>query len=131
MPKRKILIMDDEDMVRGVAGKMLEFLGYEAVPARDGEEAIALYASHGASGRPIDAVILDWLMPDGMDGFKVMERLRSLDPNAKGLLSSGYPDQDAEARAAAGFAGVIGKPYEIKTLKRTLDGILGIAPAEA
>lgn len=131
MAKAKILIMDDEDLVRSVAAKMLEFLGYEAVPARTGEEALALYASHLAEGRPFDAVILDWLVPDGMDGFKVMEGLRAIDPKAKGLLSSGYPDQDAETRVAAGFADVIGKPYEMKTLKQKLEGVLGNAPAPA
>jgi CheY-like chemotaxis protein len=127
----KILIMDDEDLVRAVAGKMLEFLGYQSVLAREGEEALALYESHRAAGRPFDAVILDWMVPNGLDGFKTMERLRALDPEAKGILSSGYPDQDAEARASAGFVDVIGKPYELKTLRDTLERVLGKAPASA
>jgi CheY-like chemotaxis protein len=127
----KILIMDDEDLVRAVAGKMLEFLGYTGVMARDGEEAVSLYQSHRAAGHPFDAVILDWMVPGGMDGFKTMQRLRSIDPEAKGILSSGYPEQDAEARTAAGFTDVIGKPYEIKTLRETLERVMGNAPASA
>ena len=129
MAKSKILIMDDEDLVRAVVGKMLEFLGYQGVMSRSGEEAVALYQSHQAAGHPFDAVILDWMVPAGMDGFKTMERLLALDPNAKGILSSGYPEQDSDARTAAGFADVIGKPYEIKTLRETLERVLGTSLA--
>jgi CheY-like chemotaxis protein len=131
LAKGKILVMDDEDLVRTVAGKMLEFLGYQAQTARNGEEALTLYQSHRSAGQPFDAVILDWMVPDGLDGFKTMARLRGMDPEAKGILSSGYPDQDAEARAAAGFTDVIGKPYELKTLRETLERVLGKAPASA
>lgn len=127
MAKAKILIMDDEDLVRSVAGKMLEFLGYQTHLARNGEEAVSLYQTHRSAGQPFDLVILDWLVPDGLDGFRTMERLRALDPEAKGILSSGYPDQDAHARIAAGFIDVIGKPYELKTLQAIVERVLGQA----
>lgn len=117
--------MDDEDLVRTVAGKMLEFLGYEAILARNGEEAVALYGSHRDSGSPFDAAILDWMVPDGMDGFKTMEELRRIDPDAKGILSSGFSEQDQDAtKSAAGFTAVIGKPYELKTLRETIENVL-------
>jgi two-component system cell cycle sensor histidine kinase/response regulator CckA len=126
LAKGKILVMDDEDLVRTVAGKMLEFLGYEAILARNGEEAVELYQIHKAAGRPFDAAILDWLVPDGMDGFKTMEQLRRIDPEAKGILSSGYSEQDQDAsKSAAGFTTVIGKPYELKTLRETIESVLG------
>lgn len=131
MTKGKILIMDDEDLVRSVVGKMLEYLGYQAVLTASGEDAISLYQSHRISGQPFDAVILDWMVPGGLDGFKTMERLRAIDPDAKGILSSGYPEQDKDARTAAGFFDVIGKPYEIKTLRETLERVMGAAPASA
>ncbi len=131
MTKGKILIMDDEDLVRSVVGKMLEYLGYQAVLTASGEDAISLYQSHRSDGQPFDAVILDWMVPGGLDGFKTMERLRAIDPDAKGILSSGYPEQDKDARAAAGFLDVIGKPYEIKTLRETLERVMGAAPASA
>ena len=129
MIKGKILIMDDEDLVRSVVTKMLEFLGYQAVTTRSGEEAISIYRSHRAAGQPFDAVILDWMVPGDLDGFKTMERLRAIDPEAKGILSSGYPEQDAGARTVAGFIDVIGKPYEIKTLRETLERVMGKTPA--
>jgi CheY-like chemotaxis protein len=125
LSKGKILVMDDEDLVRTVAGKMLEFLGYEAVLARNGEEAVELYRSHREAGHRFDAAILDWQVPDGMNGFKTMEGLRELDPEAKGILSSGYSEQDQDSTSlAAGFAAVIGKPYEMKTLKATIEQVL-------
>lgn len=124
--------MDDEDLVRTVAGKMLEFLGYEAVLARNGEEAIELYQSHRTDGKPFDAAILDWLVPDGMDGFKTMEQLRRIDPDAKGILSSGFSEQDQDAsRSSAGFTAVIGKPYELKTLREIVEGVLNKPAAHA
>lgn len=126
MAKGKILVMDDEDLVRTVAGKMLEFLGYEAVLARNGEEALKLYQDHREAGKPFDAAILDWLVPDGMDGFKTLEELRRMDPDAKGILSSGFSEQDQDAsRTAAGFTAVIGKPYELKTLRETIERVVG------
>lgn len=126
MAKGKILVMDDEELVRTVAGKMLEFLGYQAVLAKNGEEAVSLYQSHRDEGHPFDAAILDWLVPDGMDGFRTMESLLQIDPVAKGILSSGYAEQDAEGqRSMAGFSGTIGKPYELKTLQATLETVLG------
>lgn len=129
LAKGKILVMDDEDLVRTVAGKMLEFLGYETVLAKNGEEAVALYESHRSAGRPFDAALLDWLVPDGMDGFKTMEQLRRIDPNARGILSSGYSEEDQEAsKTAAGFTAVIGKPYEMKTLRETIEHVIGAVP---
>lgn len=121
--------MDDEDFVRNVAGKMLEFLGYETASARDGEEALELYRSHRETGHPFDAVILDLSIPNGMGGKEAIGELLRLDPNAKGIVSSGYADQNQEADfTAQGFAGVIGKPYELKTLGETLARVLGVVP---
>lgn len=118
--------MDDEELVRTVAGKMLEFLGYQAILAKDGEEAVSLYESHRNQGGGFDAVILDWLVPNGMDGFRTLEALLRVDPSAKCILSSGYAEQDAEGqRSMAGFSGVISKPYELKTLQAILDSVLG------
>jgi two-component system cell cycle sensor histidine kinase/response regulator CckA len=126
LAKGKILVMDDEELVRTVAGKMLEFLGYQAVLARNGEEAINLYQVHRDNGQPFDAVILDWLVPDGMDGVQTMESLLRIDPTAKGILSSGFGEQDRDGhKISAGFSGNISKPYELKTLGSVIEAVLG------
>jgi CheY-like chemotaxis protein len=125
MSKGKILLMDDEDFVRNVAGKILEFLGYQAITVKDGAEALALYQSHRDAGTPFDAVILDLSVPGGMGGKQAMAELLRIDPNAKGIVSSGYADQDqAEDYAAQGFTAVIAKPYELKTMGETLERTL-------
>ncbi len=125
MPKGKILVMDDEDLVRTVVGKMLEFLGYETVLARNGEEAVDFYRSQSEAGHPFNAVLLDLQVPVGINGFQTMERIRTINPDAKGILSSGYSEQDENAAKSAGFVAVIGKPYELKTLRATVEGVLG------
>jgi two-component system, cell cycle sensor histidine kinase and response regulator CckA len=127
---RKILIMDDEEMIRNVAGKMLEFLGYAVATASEGEEALRLYRDEIAAGGSFLAVLLDWHVEKGMDGLETLRRLRQLDPAIKAILSSGYPDQDQQAsRLAAGFAAVINKPYELKTLQAVFNRLAGEAAA--
>lgn len=115
--------MDDEDIVRTVAGKMLEFLGYRAVLAKDGEEAMQLYKLQKDSGRPFDAVILDLVVPKGMDGARTLQELLRIDPGVKAIISSGYGEA-APGVDLQGHSGAIAKPYELKTLGAALDKIL-------
>ena len=67
--------MDDENMVRDVAGQMLSRVGYEVAFAKDGTEAIALYAKAKNSGEPFKAVILDLTVPGGMGGKEAIGKL--------------------------------------------------------
>lgn len=124
MGKGRILIMDDEDMVRAVAGKMLQFLGYEVVQAREGGEALGLFRAARDVGTPFDAVILDLNVPGGMDGTATLAELLRLDPDAKCIISSGYGDRAPKGPAPAGHLAVISKPYELKTLGEVLEGVL-------
>jgi two-component system cell cycle sensor histidine kinase/response regulator CckA len=88
----RILLMDDDILVREVVGKMLRKLGYEPVLAQEGEEALALYAQGQNTGDPFVAVILDLTIPGGMGGVEAIEHLLAHDPQARGLVSSGYAD---------------------------------------
>lgn len=125
LAKARILIMDDEELVLNVACRMLEFLGYETTPARNGEQVLDAYRSRMEAGERFDAVILDWQVHNGMDGLKAMERLRLMDPKVKGILSSGYSETDQGAsKAAQGFDGVIAKPYVLKTMRETVEKVL-------
>lgn len=116
--------MDDEDIVRTVAGKMLEFLGYRATLAKNGEEAVEFYKNYREKGRAFDAVILDLIVPTGMGGAETLAELLRLDPAVKAIISSGYGDAPPGG-ALAGNAGTIAKPYELKTLGAVLDRVLG------
>jgi nitrogen-specific signal transduction histidine kinase/CheY-like chemotaxis protein len=120
--KRKILVMDDEDLVREIAGEMLEFLEYEAVSAEDGEEALDLYQSAMKSGNPVEVVILDLVVPTGMGGKECIQKLQEIDPNVKAVVSSGYSDDPVVANFQDyGFRGVLPKPYKINELRQILE----------
>ena len=90
-------------MVISVGTKMIEKLGYRALAARNGQEALEIYREN--RGR-IDLVVLDMVMP-GMGGGEVFDRLREIDPGVRVLLSSGYSingqAQDILDRGCKGF----------------------------
>ncbi|MBM4064788.1 MAG: response regulator [Planctomycetes bacterium] len=123
--KEKILVMDDDDIIRDVAGKMLTKLGYEVDFARDGSEAIELYKKSKNSGRPFDAVIIDLTIPGGMGGKETMQKLLEIDPHVKAIVSSGYSDDAVMSNYTNyNFKGVIAKPYRIEELSRTVHSVL-------
>ncbi|MEO7425764.1 MAG: response regulator [Fibrobacteria bacterium] len=131
MAQQAVLVMDDEELIRKVAGKMLEFLGYQVILARDGEEAIELCRARHPAQAPILAAILDWHIPCGMDGLETWRRLHALDPALHGILSSGESAADQEgSRARAGLTAVMSKPYELNTLRETLERLPKRAPME-
>jgi len=119
--KGKILVMDDEEMVREVLGRVLARLGYEAEFARDGGEAIEMFVQAQGSGQAFAAVILDITVPGGMGGKETMARLLEIDPQIKAVVSSGYSDDPIMADFQKyGFSGVIAKPYKISELGKIL-----------
>jgi two-component system cell cycle sensor histidine kinase/response regulator CckA len=123
--KRKILVMDDEDMVREIAREMLEFLEYEVVTAENGAEALGLYRSAMKSGSPIEMVILDLVVPTGMGGKECIRKLREIDPHVKAIVSSGYSDDPVIANYRDyGFRGVLSKPYKIDELREILEQLI-------
>ena len=123
--KGRILVMDDEEIVREVVEQMLVYLGYEVVFVADGSQAIERYRESRESGASFDLVILDLTVPGGMGGKETMEHLLKIDPEVKVLVSSGYSTDPVMAEYRKfGFSGVIGKPYEIKTLGDALSLVL-------
>jgi signal transduction histidine kinase/ActR/RegA family two-component response regulator len=113
----RILLVDDEDVVRRSAGRVLRQAGHEVVYARDGEEAVQLYAE--AQRKP-DLVLLDLNMPI-TGGEETFHRLRRVDPQAPVLFVSGYWDRELERRLRSeGALGFVQKPYEVRQLKEAL-----------
>jgi CheY-like chemotaxis protein len=122
---RRILFMDDEEMVRAVVGEMLTKLGYEVELATDGEDAIEKYREAHLDGIPFDAVILDLTVRVGLGGKDGMRRLINIDPNAVGIVCSGYSDDPVMAEFEQyGFKGRISKPFVSTTLSETLASVL-------
>ncbi len=125
----RILIMDDDDIVREVAAQMLGHLGYETGEAADGEEAVQEYQQAMESGRPYDGVILDLTVPGRMGGKETIARLREIDPDVRAIVSSGYCNDPIMAEYKAhGFAGVVPKPYSMEKLGATVQATLQPPP---
>lgn len=121
----KILVMDDEEMVRNIAGIMLAALGHEVEFAKNGEEAVAKYREALLSSRRFDIVILDVTIRGGKGGEETLQELIALDPDVTAVVSSGYSDNAAVSEYRShGFRACLTKPYEIDTLRNTLNALL-------
>jgi len=121
----KILVMDDEHMIRELAGEILWHLGYEVEFAQDGDEAVALYKRSMNSAKPFDAVILDLTVRGGMGGKETIQKLIDIDPGVKGIVSSGYShDPGMTDFKKFGFSGVVAKPYTLVELGEKLSQVL-------
>ncbi len=121
----KILVMDDEESVRKIAGEMITYLGYTVDYAADGNEAIEKYVSAKETGCPFDAVMVDLTVPGGMGGKEANQKLLEIDPLVKTIVSSGYfNDPVMSEHDKYGFKGVIIKPYKIDELSRAIHSVL-------
>ena len=123
--KGRVLLMDDEEMLREAAGQMLQHMGYEVEFAEDGGEALELYKRARESGQPFHVVIMDLTIPGRMGGKETVQRLLEIDPQAKAIVSSGYSEDPIMAEYRRyGFKGVITKPYKLEELNQTLQQII-------
>lgn len=117
----RILLMDDEEPVRVVTGKMLRHLGYEFESVNDGKEAIHVYKEAKKSGNKFDMVIMDLTIPGGMGGKETIKKLLELDPNVKTIVASGYSNDPVMSEYKKyGFYGFVSKPFTIAELGQIL-----------
>lgn len=120
-PKGVILLVDDDEIVLEVGGKMLRHIGYEVLKARDGEEAIAVFAKHQDM---VDVIILDMRLP-GMNGATVFEQLRKINSNTRVLLASGYFDNHLSGVILdQNCNDFIQKPFDFKQLRQKLEKLM-------
>lgn len=123
--KGRVLIMDDEELVREISMEILNYLGCESVAAADGHETIKLYMEAQENNNPFDILIMDLTIPGSMGGVETLEKLQALDPEVKALVSSGYANDPVMANYRKyGFCGVIPKPFRVEELKEILNEIL-------
>jgi CheY-like chemotaxis protein len=115
----RVLLVDDEETVRGVGSEMLMELGFTTITANDGREAVEIFKNTP----DISFVILDLTMPH-MDGEQCFRELGKLNPDVKVIMSSGYNEQEVTQKfAGKGLAGFIQKPYKLSVLKEALKKI--------
>ncbi len=116
-----ILVVDDEEPIRGVARQILEAFGYRVMVAADGEEACLIYAKHGAA---IAVVLTDMMMP-GRDGPAAIREISKMNPRVKIIATSGISTHGATARTAAPqVSHFLAKPYTTGILLKALGEVL-------
>jgi CheY-like chemotaxis protein len=107
-----VLVVDDESMLRKIADTMLTTLGYTAVNLSSGEEAVDYLRENS-----VDLVLLDMVMPPGMDGCETYGQIAGIKPGQKAIITSGYAEGNSMAKARKlGVGSFLKKPYTIEQL---------------
>jgi PAS domain S-box-containing protein len=122
---KRVLVMDDEEVIREVVSMMLNEIGCAVDTSCDGAAAIELYRTARDQGKAYDAVILDLTVPGGMGGLEASRLIRAIDPEAVLMVSSGY-SQDAVMAdyLEYGFCGSVMKPYSFEALSGELNRVM-------
>lgn len=122
LPAQKtILLVDDEEAVRGVTRELLTRSGYEVLPADSAESALELVKHHRG---PLHAAVLDWTLP-GMDGKELGRQLRRTYPAIPIILMSGFHPRDARAHWDEDCPCVfLQKPFQLKDLEERLERLI-------
>ncbi len=116
-----ILLIDDEEFIRELGVELLGEAGYTVLTAVDGESGLQLYCKKQDK---IDLVILDLIMP-GMGGRRCLEALMQINPQARVVVSSGYPENGSAGEArTAGSRGFISKPYDMRQILSVVRQVL-------
>lgn len=122
----KLLLVEDEDMVRAVAERSLSRQGYEVIAARDGEEGLAAMHSEGG----FDLVISDVVMP-GMDGPAMVRQIRNIAPDIPVLFMSGYAEEQLRNEITMSNMYFIAKPFSVQQIVDRVASILAEAKQKA
>jgi PAS domain S-box-containing protein len=121
----KVLVLDDDEMIRDLLSSMLSSFGYEVEAVTDGSEAIEVYKKAREEGCPFGAVIVDLTIPGGMGGKETIKKLIEIDPEIKAIVSSGYSNDPIMADCRKyGFSGIIAKPYKVEEISKILKEVI-------
>jgi CheY-like chemotaxis protein len=121
----RILLMDDEEIIRKSTGNVMVHLGYEIEEAVDGREAVEKYRTAVEQHQPFDAVVLDLSVSVGMGGKDAIRELLAIDPHARVIVSSGYSNDPVMTNYTQyGFCAAISKPYNVEELRSLLQSVI-------
>ena len=114
----KILIVDDDPMLKESLGELLSDYGHQDIRYSAGPEALSVYQEEWP-----EVVLVDIRMP-GLDGIELLKRIRRLDPQARVILMTGYADVDTAIEAINhGACGYFRKPVDVPALVEVLQNI--------
>jgi PAS domain S-box-containing protein len=114
--KETILVVDDDGVQRDICHKLLEKLGYSVTVVRSGEAAVV-----AAKESRFDLMLLDMIMPDGIDGAEAYRRILQVRPNQKAIVVSGYAETERVQRALdLGAGAFIRKPLSLKSIAQAV-----------
>jgi two-component system, cell cycle sensor histidine kinase and response regulator CckA len=117
----KILVLDDEEPLRKMLAKMLLRLGYAAVSASTGDEAIKIFRKAAGSDHPVNAVLIDMTHKFSIRGEETIQKLKEISPSIPITVCTNYPNDPIVAESKShGFAGVLIKPFSIEELGHLL-----------
>lgn len=113
----RVLIVEDESVIRLTASAMLESLGYEVIVAENGQQAIEIFSKKADE---IELVLMDMIMPE-MNGRECFFAMKEISSGVKVVLASGFSkDADIEELKTCGLCGFLRKPYSIAELSRAV-----------
>lgn len=108
----RILVMDDEEVVRNVVGETLRMQGHEVRLVEEGRKAIEVFSKAKSQGHPFDLVLLDLTVRNGLGGGETIRELLKIDPSVRALIMSGYSNDPVIVDPGRhGFKGVLVKPF--------------------
>jgi len=113
----RILLMDDEPLIRNSVREFLENCGYQVSVAEDGLAAIGMFKQMKENASSFDVVIMDLTIPGGMGGKEAIKHILALDSQARVIVSSGYSNDPVMSNYQEyGFCNVVTKPYKMEEL---------------
>ncbi len=118
----KVIVMDDEEIIRSVLSKIFSRMNYEVIGCPDGEKAIDVYLKLREKGEKVKFMVFDLTVPGGMGGIEAVEKLREIDKEVPVFVSSGYSEDPAVSDPQEfGFSASIAKPFNLKELSKLLE----------
>ncbi len=122
----RVLVMDDDDFIRGYSVDILQEGGHKVKLAKNSEEALEIYSKSLNTDESIDIVILDLTIRGGKGGEETIKELLKIDPEVKAIVSSGYANNPVLSNYREyGFRGVVTKPYKPNEMLQTIQEIFG------
>lgn len=121
----RVLLLEDDVLLRNLMVRTLKREGYEVVETADGSDTVKAYSEAMMARQPFDLVLIDLTIPLGMGGARAMQLLRQVDPEVDAIVSSGNRSDPAMLQPSAhGFADVLPKPYDSEDLVRVTKQVL-------